>query len=451
LRNRFFFIILATLIFSAVGIHFVHVNFFKSQRLKRIDRQIAEASTSLVESPQFRQAVKGHEPIDGVISKVLMGGRIGKVFMLRNEEKKILFQSFNAGLLKAEIPTRPEWVTVETENEYVRVRNLPLPGVRHRTLQVGLVVDRNFLYWEIIDSPVVFYVAGIVAAMFCASVILTIILLSPLRLLTGHLNDATSGLGHLKGLQPLPNRLARHGRGFWAKSDEFSNLLHTIQKLIDRINLNYRLTRTWTSQIAHELKTPLAIVRAETEGKKKAGLIPVRYANDIVGEIQRMSETISQFLDWAELENSQLQRDLHALRMRSVVKVTGERLDKISPGRIRLQLDSDFPVFANPIHVDQLISNLVTNALKFSPEAAAVDLILRDRRLIVRDSGSGLPGEVKERLGEPFNVGANSRGKTGNGLGLAWVSTVAKLYQWNFEVRSDSSGTEAAVQFPVEI
>lgn len=436
---------------AAIGINLVHANFFKSQRLKLIDRQIAESSNALLGSEEFRKSRKDPQTVEETISKVLKGTRIGKVFIIRDANSNILYQSFNVGLLQADLPIHPEWVTVETETEYVRVRNIPLSERTHQILQVGLVLDRNFIDWEIIDERVINYVSGIVVALFIASVLLTLILLAPLRLLIAHLKEATSNLVNLKDVKPLPIPLAKYTQSFWARSDEFSSLLSTVQRLIDRINLNYKMTRSWTFQMAHELKTPLAIIRAETESKQKMNLLPHPYAQDVIKEIQQMSEIISQFLEWAELENSQIQKDLHALRMKSVVRTVASRLDKISPGRIQLNLASDFPVFANPVHLDLLISNLLSNALKFSPVSKMVDVILSPNQLVIRDQGRGIPLEVQQRIGVPFNIGDHDdRSLVGNGLGLAWVFTVAKLYQWKFQIQSDSSGTEARVCFPVQ-
>lgn len=451
MRNRFFFIIVTTLILAAVGINWVHVRFFESQRLKLIEQQIIESSNGLIHSKEFLGSLDKTSQIEDVISKVLKGSRIGKVFVLRNPEGKILYQSFNVGLLNAELPIKPEWVSFETESEFVKIRNVALPGKRPSILQVGLVLDRNFVNWQIIDNRVIQYVSGIVGTLFLASVLLTLILLSPLRLLIQHLNLATANLINLRDVEPLPKRLTRYTHGFWSRSDEFSSLLSSVQKLIDRINLNYKLTRSWTLQMAHELKTPLAIVRAETEAKTKAKLLPPSYSEDVIKEVQQMSEIISQFLEWAELENSQLQKDLHALRIKAVVKTVAARLSKISPDRIRLELGSDFPIFANPHHLDQLISNLMTNALKFSPSTEQVEVLTMEDTLIIRDRGPGIPNEVQERIGEPFNIGSHEGDSpSGNGLGLAWVLTVAKLYQWKFELQTGAGGTEVSIRFPKE-
>lgn len=443
MRNRFFFIILTALACAAVGISLVHAKFFKSQRLKLIDRQIAESSRALLDSEMFPAVLSSPERIESAITDVLQGARIGKVFVLKDAEDTILYQSFNVSLLKSDLPTAPEWVTVNTESEYVRVRNLPMRG--GKTLQVGLVLDRNFLDWEIIDSSVVNYIIGLVLSLFIASVFLTIVLLSPLRLLIAHLGETTVKLTNLKDVRPLPSQLTRYARGFWSKSDEFAQLLSAIQRLIDRINLNYKLTRSWTFQMAHELKTPLAIMRSQTETALVTKEIERPLAADITREIDQMSRIIGDFLDWAELENSVLQRDLHALRFKPVIESVTARLQSISDGRIRLKINNDFSVIANPIHLDQLITNLLTNALKFSPPDQPVEVEVKDRSFVVRDQGPGFTDEVLERLGQPFNVGPS---RAGNGLGLAWVSAVSKLYQWQFSVQPEAAGGEVRVVFP---
>lgn len=451
MRNRFFVIILATLVFSVIGITLVHIYFFRVQKLHLIDDQIEQVSSVLLGSTEFALAVEHPETMEETISRVLKSARIGKVFVLRDRAANVLSESFNLNLLGTTIPVEPEWVQMQTENQYVRVRNIPIVGHENLLMQVGLVLDKNFIDWEIVNTRVIYYIVILAITLFAASTFLTFVLLSPLRTLVAHLREAAASLVQLRDISPLPRTLETFTDGFLARTDEFAALLETIQRLIDRINLNIKLKRSWTLQMAHELKTPLAIIRAETEAKLKAGQLPEGYAHDVVHEIKQMSETISQFLDWADLENSHLQRDLPSLRIKTVVKSVASRLDKLFPGRIRLHPETDYSVMANPIHLDQVISNLATNALKFSPADRQIEIFLTPATLRVKDFGRGVPPEVRERLGEPFNVGSNDEdGKTGNGLGLAWVFGVAKLYQWTFELRSDAGGTDAVLRFPRE-
>ena len=447
MRNRFFFIILTALVLAAVGINLVHVYFFKSQRLNLIDQQIRESSDLLLTSSEFENSLKQPQSLEDQITKILGGSRIGKVFLFRDPSGKILYQSGNLNSLQVEFPTNPEWVTVEVGNQFVRLRNIHFKNVTASVLQVGLVMDRNFINWEILDARVARYIAGIVIALFAASAFVTFLLLSPLRLLISHLARTTTELGNLRDVEPLPGVLTKYTAGFLAKSDEFSDLINAIKKLIDRINLNHKLTRAWTLQMAHELKTPLAVVTALAESNLKTGKIPEQLAKDIATEVMQMSTMINDFLDWAELENSQPQKDLHSLKVGKAAQKIATRVENIEPGRIHLQVRAECSVFANPAHLDQLVTNLVTNALKYSGERP-IEILLVNRTLLVRDQGPGIPKEVLERLGEPFNVGSSENGKpVGNGLGLAWVTTVAKLYGWKVELKPTANGTEATVFF----
>lgn len=440
---------MSALVLASIAIISVQSYFFESQRLKLIDRQIAESSEDLLKSSELSEAVTKPETLEDVISGILGSTRIGKVFVLRDANSKILYQSFNVSLLDKDLPVHPEWLAVHAQDQYVRLRNVPLTGHKGLTLQVGLVLDRNFLNWEIIDDRLVQYVSGIVIALIFAAILLTLLLLSPLRILIFHLKEVTADIVNMKDVRPLPSGVLKYASSFWTRSDEFASLVSIVQKLIDRINQNYKLTRAWTLQMAHELKTPLAIIQVETVQNQRTKTVPEAYVKSVLKEVNQMSEIINQFLDWAELKSSNLQKDLHALRIKSVVKSVSSRLDKISPGRLQIKMDHDFAVFVNPIHLDQLVTNLVTNALKFSPENRPVDLISGDQFFTVKDYGPGISQNVKERLGEPFNVGESvTEGKTGNGLGLAWITTVADLYNWEFEIQSGSQGTEATIRFP---
>lgn len=446
MRNRFFVIILITLILGAVGFNALAVHFFRNQRIDLINRQIKSSADSLLRSEEFQSAADRDVDVDGMISKVLGSERIGKVFIVRDANGNIADHGFNFSLLQVDLPTKPDWITVQAKDRFVRILNSPLN--HGKILQVGLVLDRNFVNWSIIDARTMAFVAGLILGIFLVAVLLTIILLSPIRLLKSHLSTATADLTNLKDVSPLPVQLTRQTAGFWSASDEFSDLIKTVQKLIDRINMNYKLTRSWTLQMAHELKTPLAIIKAETEDRRL--VLPAEYYQAIVREIDWTSDTITQFLSWAELENSQPHRNLHVIRASLAAQTVKTRLEKLQPRRIDLKVVSDFSIAASPGHLDQLITNLLVNAIKFSPPDTELAVEIKGPSVAISDQGPGIPVEVLEHLGQPFNVGyvPTDSGFKSTGLGLAWVSTVAKLYGWRIDIKTSNSGTNVSVQFP---
>ena len=413
--------------------------------MKLINRQITSSAQKLLHSENFLKKALTPE-FDNVISEVLGSERIGKVFAVRNSKGLVKNRSDNLRVIPQEFPSDSEWVVIDTETEYIRVHNVPLPDNRG-LLQVGLVLDRNFIAWRVIDKALVFFVCSMVAVLFLASALLTLLLLSPLRSLVRFLGDTTMDLDGLKNVNALPPPLLRYTYGFWSKSDEFGRLVSTVQKLISRINKNYKLSRRWTLQMAHELKTPLAVISAITEAKKRAGEIPHSHAEEVMIEVSEMSKTINEFLDWAELENVTSQQDIHSIKIAKIVRSVCARLERLEPERIDLKLIEDFTVFASPAHLDQLVTNLISNALKYSDKNTSVAVGVSSHELRVRDQGRGIPDEVTERLGEPFNVGVGEKSSKGSGLGLAWVCTISKLYGWDFRLDPSGKGTEAVVNF----
>ncbi|MNT94166.1 Sporulation kinase A [compost metagenome] len=89
----------------------------------------------------------------------------------------------------------------------------------------------------------------------------------------------------------------------------------------------------------------------------------------------------------------------------------------------------------------------MVNALKYS--TGTVRLSFTNQQVSITDEGSGIPQDVLDRVGSPFNKGpSTSLGETGSGLGLAWVKTIVDLYSWKMKIDSTSQGTRIEIYFP---
>lgn len=451
MRNRFFVIILLTLVLSAFAINFIYSEFFRIQRLQLIDERINESVELILKSEKIKAAFlqKDSKITENTISEVLKGKRIGRGFVLRDKDSKIVYESFNVALLNTDIDTASEWVTAETSAEYIRFRNIKTPELKNYTLQVGLILDRNFLSWDIINYKLVLYVVLVTTSLFIVSALLTVILLSPIRLLSRFLKETSSTLSSARDILPIPSTLIDYSKGFWSKSDELSELLTSLQKLLLKINSNHYLVRSWTAQMAHELKTPLSILKALIESKKNSGIISAQFSDSTTQEINQMSQIVSRFLEWAEIENAIVHKDLYSNDILITFQNVANRLEKIHPNRIRINCNKNFSVFASPVYLEQVIINLLTNSLKYSEKSKPVEVIIDKTLFKIIDYGSGLPIDVIERIGTPFNVGHSENNvKTGHGLGLALVTTVTKFYNWKFLINSRTTGTEIRIEFP---
>jgi two-component system sensor histidine kinase QseC len=248
--------------------------------------------------------------------------------------------------------------------------------------------------------------------------------------------------GHLK---QKPDEIKKYFTGSKTKSkDEFYTLVRSMENLLNTVDKTQRQTKIWTYQVAHELKTPLSILGVEIDKAKRGAPLDLK---QLKSELIAISDTINSFLDWAEFENSNLQRRMHAIWVSEEIRSVINRIDPSSGRRIELKSDDDFCIVCNPHHFQQAISNLITNALKYSPNNTPVEVTIHSTQITVKDTGPGIQQEVLARFGEPFNRGANSNKGLSHGLGLAWVNSVAKIYDWAVEFNSSKLGTTVGIDF----
>ncbi len=434
--------ILAVLFVVAIGSVVVHALFLRQDRVGLIDQLARETATSLIKAKANDIRKINFSDSEKIVTDELGKTDIQKFFIIWDAKGEVLYESAMAKkLLKiTDLPTDDQWRTLYINNKYVRILNLNLPEIPNRMLQVGIVINQEFVKPDYFSKSSITFLSCIVALGLVASFLLTSFLLQPLVRLERFLAKLADQAKTQPQLETVPETLLGKSR----HKDEFQRMVLGLNSLIQRVNNNYRFSRLWAYQMAHELKTPLSILNIELEQiRAKADMsdhdmLPLR------NETDKLSHTISSFLDWAELENTSEQKHLFVNHLQSVVRSVGERLAGSYPNRIQFDCYSNPTVLANQQHLEQLVANLVANALVYS--RGAVTLTVIDQSLAVRDRGPGIPSVVMDRLGEPFNRGESKI--KGHGLGLAWVKSVCRFYGWELDVSTNSGGTEIRVTFP---
>lgn len=448
MRIRYFFISLAFLLVTALSITSLLAFYYRSERLSSLDDQIRESATSIVDSRISEIKNSDYSQANSIISDELGPDRIGKFFIIRTDAGEILFQTETIRLLNVQVPRSPTWVSIDYEDKLIRVLNLKLPRVPNRTLQVGLVTDSNFLFWSTLSSRTLMWIALLLAVLFIITLSLSGTLFAPVRQVGRYLKDAQDSLEMGRDVPPLPEDFKRYTKQRrLSKYDEFAELLTGIQQLGTRVNLNTKFTRSWTFQMAHELKTPLTILNRDLEDLAQKHKFSNQEVDEVNVSMKRISTTITNFLNWADIASTQTPTNLHVIRIGTVLSELLMGWNKISDGRLTVTTDVDFQVMCNPFHLSHLLDNLVINALKYSP--GLVNIHIKDHVLQITDHGEGIPPDVLERIGSPFNKGPNTRGSdTGSGLGLAWVQTIVDLYAWRMRINSTAQGTTVEISFP---
>jgi len=225
-----------------------------------------------------------------------------------------------------------------------------------------------------------------------------------------------------------------------------------------------RVRRDFVANASHELRTPIATIRALAETLETAGAdaeARARFFPPLISESERLSRLVSDLLDLARAENAPISPFMPT-HLRSVVNDTLARLrDKAARNSIEIVWPSegaDPTVEGDAPALEQVVFNLLDNALSYTPLGGRVELALHQDEasesalLEVSDNGIGIPTDDLPRVFERFYRvdKARSRAEGGTGLGLAIVKHIVENHRGHVEVESQSGvGTKFRVQLPL--
>lgn len=249
-----------------------------------------------------------------------------------------------------------------------------------------------------------------------------------------------------RGLRPLDAlRGAIAGRGAdnlaplaGARSVELQPMVVELNRLLARLHDSFERERRFTSDAAHELRTPLAALRIQAENALAATDDGARRhaLDNLLRGVDRAGRLVSQLLTLARLEPDAAARAFAPVRLDAVVR---EELATLSPLAQARRQDFDFLdeapgvlVRGDAAALGALVRNLADNALRYGPDGSLVRVELRplgtrEVELRVLDEGAGVPPELAGRVFERFFRAESGRGD-GAGLGLAIVQRIAELH-----------------------
>jgi two-component system sensor histidine kinase QseC len=231
---------------------------------------------------------------------------------------------------------------------------------------------------------------------------------------------------------------------------EIDPVVKSLNALFERIQTMMASERRFTSDAAHELRTPIAAIRTQAQVALGAGDDAAQRQHALLYTLagcDRASHLVEQLLTLSRLESSSSAPPSGLVDLAAVThRVAGElAMTALERGQ---ELGLDAPAHAY-INADDMLSsvlvrNLLDNALRYSPDAARISLAVKSEAnqvtLQVEDSGAGLSEADMARLGERF-YRVLGTGQTGSGLGWSIVRRIAHVYQAGVEVtRSEKLG-----------
>jgi two-component system, OmpR family, phosphate regulon sensor histidine kinase PhoR len=262
-----------------------------------------------------------------------------------------------------------------------------------------------------------------------------------------------------QGRQPLQRELRLPGlQERWVQVNA-SPITHTDGRWLGSILLFHDVTRLkqfergrqeFVANVSHELRTPLSHIKGYVEtllsGAKDDPAVATRFLQTIERNAGRLQLLIEDLLTISALESGRVQLDLQTLSLLALVaKVCDEFKARAAARRVTLVNEvPDLAVHADEARIEQVLSNLMDNAIKYGREGGRVTISARvleegHVQVSVQDDGPGLPPEALERVFERFYRvdKARSRDQGGTGLGLAIVKHIVQSHGGRVWVQSE--------------
>ncbi|HVH66028.1 MAG TPA: HAMP domain-containing sensor histidine kinase [Candidatus Acidoferrum sp.] len=225
------------------------------------------------------------------------------------------------------------------------------------------------------------------------------------------------------------------------------------------ISLAFQRQREFVADASHELRTPLTLIRTNVEAwlRRANGSSPA-YAHNIVEEVEQLNRIVGDLTTLALADAKQLRIERQRLDLNEVVRDLMAQTEPLAEERgvaLRPNLNGGARVEADPGRMRQLFLILIDNALRHTPTGGDVVIDVAQRngraRVVVTDSGEGIPPADLPHIFERFYRADKARNSEngGSGLGLAIAKWIVDAHKGDIAVKSaQGKGTEVAITLP---
>lgn len=294
-----------------------------------------------------------------------------------------------------------------------------------------LVLGRSLVYVDQLAGAMQrAFAAAIVPIVILALIVGTIVSMRALR----RLNAIQQAITRVMQGE-LEVRLPARG-----SSDDVDELVRAVNRMLDEIVRLLAQIKSVGDNIAHDLRAPLAVMRARLErglaGSSEAQLRHL--AGEALGDLERAMTTVTALLRISELENGLRRKAFAPLDLAAVCRDAFDLFEPLGEAKgltMMLVAPAPVPVSGDGDLMREAIANLIDNAIKFTPAGGTVHVEAGlDAALVrVRDDGPGIAPHERERILKRFYRAESARDVPGVGLGLSMATTIVELH--GFELR----------------
>lgn len=336
------------------------------------------------------------------------------------------------------------------QSVHLRVLNVPLEagGRPIGTLQVAAsltMVDTT--RQSLVQTIIVIEVAAIIFAALL-SWFFTARVLSPLV-------DITESALRISGADDLSQRIPQRGPA----NDEMGRLVTAFNDTLGRLEQLFSSQQRFLADVSHELRTPLTVIKGNVDLMRRMKQADEESLDNIEDEADRLTRLVGDLLLEAQAESGKLPLHFAHVELDTLLLEVFKEMRILARERVQLKLPEIDQIVINGDRdrLKQVLINLVSNAIKYTPQGGEVFLSLgkvgENARLIVRDTGQGIPVEDLPHIFERFYRAEKSRSRSkvgGFGLGLSIAYWIVNHHGGQIEVDSaEGKGTTFCIFLPL--
>jgi heavy metal sensor kinase len=242
--------------------------------------------------------------------------------------------------------------------------------------------------------------------------------------------------------------------------DELDRLIESFNRMMERLNLSFEQMRQFSTDVSHELRTPLTVIRGQLEVALFTANTVEQYREAMLNaleDVERLSNIVRALLMLSQAESGQLA--LNKTRM-DLCALLGELTEQyqIVAEAAGVELSHNLPqrhcyIYADKVQMERLITNLLSNGIKYTRAAGHVRVRVETRgdtvSFIVEDDGVGIAADHLPHIFDRFYRVPSADPEKGLGLGLSFVAWIVKAHGGTIDVQSElEKGTRFTVTLP---
>jgi len=344
----------------------------------------------------------------------------------------------------------PAYRDLTSSDWHIRVLTIPLEQNGHKLAVLQLASKLDVVDAARRSLTDILFIIWVVAVLFSGMAVWVTMgqTLKPLAAITETVEQ-------INRADDLSRRIPYSG----SDNDEIGSMVGSFNQTLERLEALFTSQQRLLADVSHELRTPLTVIKGNVDLMRRMKSLDAESLSSIDQEAGRLTRLVGSLLLLAQAESGKLALVMKKLELDLLLTEVFQEMSILAGSKVRVHLNEIDQVYVNGDRdrLKQVFINLVANAIQYTPQGGDVYLSLEQikdqARVIVRDTGPGIPAEDLPHIFERFYRAEKSRtrGKsTGFGLGLSIANWIVEKHGGKIEVVSQGGkGTTFVIWLPL--